>query len=112
MLWYECDGQQLLHVGISGRQATAVQSQGVPGRRQTYRTRDAVRTGLSGDWPVPAGITLFGDDQQWVNTELVAVNGRMTFQSEYLVSGLQDVREVTLPILPALPQSTMVVMCN
>lgn len=92
LLWYENEGQQLLHVGVSGRQATAVQQQGIEGRRQTYRTREAVRTGLSGDWPVPAGITLFGDDQQWVNGELVGLLGRWTFQSECLVSALQDAR--------------------
>ncbi len=92
LLAYEDDGKRLVHVGVSGRQATATQTQGIVGRRQTFRTRDAVRTGLSGDWPVPAGITLFGDDQQWVNSELVGVWGRLTFQSEYLVSALQDAR--------------------
>ena len=93
LLVYANEGQQVLHVGVSGRQATAVQQQGIPGRRQTYRTREAVRSGLSGDWPVPAGITLFGDDQQWVNGELVGMAGRWTFQSEYLVSALQDARQ-------------------
>lgn len=92
LLKYEDDGKQLLHVGISGRQGTAVQSQGIPGRRQTFRTREAIRTGLSGDWSVPAGITLFGDDEQWVNFELVTVQGPWTLQSEALVSSLQDGR--------------------
>ncbi len=92
LLWYENDGRELLHVGVSGRQASAVQQAGVPGRFQTYRTRDAIRSGLSSGWPVPAGITLFGDDTQWVNSELVAVYGPLTWQSEYLLSGLQDAK--------------------
>ena len=73
-----------------GRQATAVSQAGVPGRIQTFRTRDAIRSGLSADWPVPAGIALFGDDMQWLNTELVMVRGPWTLQSEYLVSLFHD----------------------
>lgn len=92
LLWYCDDGRQLLHVGVSGKQQSAVGQAGVQGRSMTFRTRDAVRAGLSQDWPVPAGINLFGDDMQQVNGELVGVNGRWTFQSEYLVSSLQDAR--------------------
>ncbi len=92
LLWYEDDGRQLVHIGISGRQASAVSQAGVPGRLQTFRTRDAIRSGLSAGWPVPAGITLFGDDVQWANAEFVGVMGPLTWQSEYLVSGLQDAR--------------------
>jgi phosphate-selective porin OprO and OprP len=92
LLFYGDEGRQLLHVGISGRQASAVQQAGIPGKFQTYRTRDAIRSGLSAGWPVPAGITLLGDDTQWVNGELVSVYGPLTWQSEYLVSGLQDAR--------------------
>ena len=90
-LWYyENEGRELLHVGVSGRQASAVSQTGVPGRFQTYRTRDAIRSGLSPAWPTPAGITVVGDDQQWANGELVSVMGPWTLQSEYLISGLQD----------------------
>ncbi len=90
LLQYSDEGRYLTHVGISGRQATAVSQAGVPGRIQTFRTRDAIRSGLSADWPVPAGIALFGDDMQWLNTELVVVRGPWTFQSEYLVSLFHD----------------------
>ncbi len=92
LMWYEDDGASLLHLAISGKQATAVSQAGVPGRIQTYRARDAVRSGLSQDWSVPAGISLYGDDYQQVNAELVVVNGSWTLQSEYLVSGHQDAR--------------------
>ena len=90
LLAYENDGKQLLHVGLSGRQSTAVSQAGVPGRFQTFRTRDAVRSGLSAGWPTPANITLAGDDQQTANGELVGVWNSFTFQSEYLVNSLQD----------------------
>ncbi len=52
LLWYEDDGRQLFHIGISGRQASAVSQAGVAGRFQTFRTRDAIRSGLSAGWPV------------------------------------------------------------
>lgn len=92
LLWYADEGRSLLHFGASGRQASATGQAGTEGRVQTYRSRDAIRAGLSQSWPVPAGINLFGDDTQWVNSELVAVRGPWTLQSEYLVSGLQDAR--------------------
>ncbi len=92
LLVYEDEGRRLIHVAISGRQATAVSQAGVPGRFQTFRTRDAIRSGLSVAWPTPASITLLGDDTQTVNGELVSVYGPLTWQSEYLVNGLQDAR--------------------
>lgn len=92
LLWYENDGANLLHLGVSGRQATAVENQGVPARFQVFRTRDAIRAGLAQDWPTPASITLFGDDEQTVNGELAMVHGSWTVQGEYLVNGLQDAR--------------------
>jgi phosphate-selective porin OprO and OprP len=94
LMWYENEGTQLLHLAVSAKQATAVGQQGLPNRVQTFRTRDAVRTGLAGDWSVPAGISLYGDDMQWLNSEFVAVNGSWTFQSEYLVSNLREARTV------------------
>ena len=90
LLAYENDGRTLLHLGLSGRQSSAVSQAGVPGRFQTFRTRDAVRSGLSAGWPTPAGITVAGDDQQTANGEIVAVLGSLTFQSEYLINSLQD----------------------
>lgn len=103
LLWYDCEGRSLLHLGLSGRQATAYGQNGNfyldpnsglvgQGRVQTFRTRDAIRTGLSADWPTPANISLFGSDMQWVNAEIAAVQGRWTLQGEYLVSYLHDAR--------------------
>lgn len=102
LLWFECEGKSLLHLGLSGRQATAYGQagnyyQGIggavgQGRVQTFRSRDAIRTGLSSEWPTPANITLFGDNMQWINAEIAAVEGRWTLQGEYLCSFLQDAR--------------------
>jgi phosphate-selective porin OprO and OprP len=92
LLQYDDEGRCLTHVGFSGRHATAVSQAGVPGRIQTLRTRDAIRAGLSQDWPVPAGINLFGDDMQWLNSEFVMVRGPWTLQSEYLFSNFHDAR--------------------
>lgn len=97
LLWWEDDGRQLLHVGLSLRQATAVSTNvgagsANPFRSHTFRTRDAIRTGLSANWPTPANVTLFGDDEQTANGELVMVNGSFTLQAEYLVNALQDAR--------------------
>lgn len=92
LLVYSSDDSEVLHVGISGKQASAVSQAGVPGRVLPFRTRDAVRSGLSSDWSVPAGINLYGDDFQQANAELAGIFGRLTFQSEYLISSLQDAR--------------------
>lgn len=91
LLWWEDEGRQLLHLGLSGRQATAVR-QNQSARSIDFRTRDAIRTGISQDWPVPAGIRLFGDDMQTVNAELAGVFGPWTLQAEYLVNSLQNAR--------------------
>jgi phosphate-selective porin OprO/OprP len=91
-LWYANDGEGLLHIGGSLRQATGIRVSGEPGRFQVFRTRDAIRTGLAGGWPIPAAIVLEGDDMQWANAELAMVHGPWTLQSEYLVSGYQDAR--------------------
>ena len=85
LLWYECDGAELFHVGLSARQFQTVND------RITYRTRDAIRAGISPQWPVPASTgVLLADHGQFLNTELVGVHGSWTFQSEYLASFLQD----------------------
>ncbi len=87
LLRYTDEGRHLWHVGLSGRQASTV------GDQTIFRTRGPVRTGLSSIWPVPASTgTLFGDDEQWINGELVGVMGSWTLQAEYLYSGLQDAR--------------------
>ncbi len=90
LLWYGDEGRCLLHLGLSGKQASAIRQAASVNRVQTYRTRDAIRSGLSQDWPVPAGISVYGDDYQQVNVELAGVNGPWTLQGEYLVSGQQD----------------------
>ena len=92
LLNYEEEGQRLTHVGLSFRNATGVSQAGVPGRIQGFRTRDALRAGLSTDWPVPAGISLFGDEVRWLNGEFVMVRGQWTLQSEYLFSFYNDAR--------------------
>lgn len=81
---YEHEGRQLLHVGLSGRQATTYDG------RLRFRTRDAMRAGLSTQWPVPADVTIFGSTVQFVNAELAAVNGPWTLQAEWLVSFTQN----------------------
>lgn len=92
LLYYANDGEQLIHVGVSGRQASSVGIAGSTDRFETFRTRDAVRSGLSAAWPSPASVTMIGDDMQWGNGEFVVVNGSWTLQSEYLVSGLHDAK--------------------
>lgn len=92
LLLWENDGEQLIHLGVSGRQGTALSQAGVPGRVASYRTRDAIRAGLSAEWPVPASINLFGENSQTANGEFVVVNGPWTWQSEYLINALDDAR--------------------
>ncbi len=95
LLWYENDGANLFHVGGSVWGSTTVEDVAV------FRTRDAIRTGLSADWPVPATTgPLTGDDIVWLNGELAAVDGPWTFQSEYLVSEMSD----AAMILGGVPQ--------
>ena len=85
LLWYECEGAELFHIGFSARQYQTVND------RVRFRTRDAIRTGVSVQWPVPADTgTLLADHGQWLNTEVVGVHDAWTFQSEYLASFLQD----------------------
>jgi phosphate-selective porin OprO/OprP len=85
LAWYEYGGASLLHFGGSVLVEAPADGQ------ITFRTRDAIRTGLSVDWPIPATTgDLAGDVLQWFNGELVAVNGPWTLQSEYLVSVYDD----------------------
>jgi phosphate-selective porin OprO/OprP len=91
---YEENGRQLVHLGISGRQATTYDG---PIR---FRTRDAMRGGLSTQWPVPADVSLLGSTMQHVNAELAAVQGPWTLQAEWLVSLTQNAYELVggLPV--------------
>ncbi len=98
LLYYECDGESLLHIGGSVAQLSTVRD------RTVLRTRDAIRTGLATSWPVPASTgPVVGDDMQWINGEVAAVYGPWTFQSEYLVSYLHD----AAPILGNVVQSAV-----
>ena len=84
--WYECHGEELLHLGFSVRQASAFNG------NFRLRTRSAVRSGISSVWPVPADTGTFGaDDGQQLNGELVGVYGPWTFQSEYMASFMNRV---------------------
>jgi phosphate-selective porin OprO/OprP len=81
---YENEGRQLVHLGLSARQATTYDD------RVRFRTRDAIRAGVSTQWPLPADITVFGDTMQWLNFELAAVQGPWTLQAEWLLCNTQD----------------------
>ncbi len=85
LAWYECEGASLFHVGGSVMQQAPVDD------RHIFRTRDAIRTGLSSGWPVPASTgDISGDDIQFINSELAAVEGPWTFQAEYTTSYMQN----------------------
>lgn len=89
MLWYENNGANLFHVGGSALYSTTVEG------RMVYRTRDAVRTGISAYWPVPASTGLLaGDDIVQLNGELAAVDGPWTFQTEYLVNQMSEAADI------------------
>jgi phosphate-selective porin OprO/OprP len=77
---YEDEGRQLIHLGLSGRQATTYDD------RIRFRTREAMRAGVSTQWPVPADITVQGSTMQWLDAELAVVQGPWTFQAEWLMS--------------------------
>jgi phosphate-selective porin OprO/OprP len=86
---YEDEGRQLVHVGVSGRQATTYDD------RLRFRTRDAIRAGVSTQWPVPADITVLGDTTQWINAEFAAVQGPWTMQAEWLMSFTSDAQRLS-----------------
>lgn len=98
LLYYVDEGRGLMHFGVSARQATGVSQAGaLDGQRlTTFRTRDHVRSGLSADWPVPASISLFGEELQFLNTEFAMVHGPLTVQGEWLFSRYQDARTTSL----------------
>lgn len=82
---YAKDEGQLIHVGMSSRLASTFNG------RTRFRTRDAIRSGIASVWPLPADTgDVFGDDQNYLNFELVGVTGPWTFQAEMLQSYLTD----------------------
>jgi phosphate-selective porin OprO/OprP len=89
LAWYECNGADVLHFGGSVMLHSTVEE------RIVFRTRDAVRSGLSVDWPVPASTgPLAGDNIQFINGEVAGVRGPWTFQGEYLVSVLENAADI------------------
>lgn len=87
--WYVDEGRGLLHLGFSASDRSGYN--GV----YRYRTRDAIRSGISATWPVPADTgNILISRQQWLNTEVAGVYGPWTLQSEYLVDFSQDVQTV------------------
>jgi phosphate-selective porin OprO and OprP len=86
---YEDEGRQLVHLGVSGRQATTYDG------RMRFRTRDAMRAGASVQWPLPADISVLGNRMQWINAEFAAVQGPWTLQAEWLTSLTSHAREIT-----------------
>lgn len=83
--YYENEGEELLHVGFSARQASTFDG------TMQFRTRGPERSGLSQQWPRPADTgSFFGNSMQWLNAELVGVHGPWTFQTEYLASWVDD----------------------
>ena len=93
---YEFEGRQLVHLGVSARHSTTYDD------RIRFRTRDAIRGGVSTQWPVPADITVFGDTMEWIDAEFAAVNGPWTLQAEWLVSFVHDARQVGNPASPTV----------
>ena len=86
---YEDEGKQLVHLGMSVSNRSSVAD------RIRFRTRDAIRTGISSTWPIPADTgNLAARDLTWLNFELAAVNGPFTLQAEYLASFTNDVQRL------------------
>ena len=86
---YENEGAQLLHFGVSLREASTA------GDRTRFRTRSPVRSGIASQWPTPADTGLFsGDDMLWLNMEAVMVNDSLTVQAEYLNSYVHNAAPV------------------
>ncbi len=86
LLWYEAEGADLLHLGLGARQYTSVNN------TMQFRTRDAIRTGVSQLWPVPADTgSLLANEGQFLAPEIAAVHGPWTFQAEYLGAWTEDV---------------------
>lgn len=82
---YEDEGRKLLHLGFAVRASSTINNS------TRFRTRDAIRSGVSSTWPVPADTgSISADHQQFLDAELAAILGPWTFQSEYLVAFIQD----------------------
>jgi phosphate-selective porin OprO/OprP len=83
---YEEEGRQVLHLGVSAREATTYEG------LVRFRTRDAARAGTSSQWPVPADVITRGDRMHWLNFEFCALQGPWTLQAEWLTSFTSNAR--------------------
>jgi len=83
--WYVDEGNGLLHLGFSARQA------GMENGIWRYRTRGPERAGLSQNWALYADTgTISGVGQQWYNGEAALQLGSFMVVAEYLVDFLHD----------------------
>jgi len=95
---YEDGGRELIHLGISAREATTYNGQ------MRFRTRDAIRSGPGTLCPVPVEVSIFGDRMQWINSEFIAVYGPWTAQAEWLLSFTSNAQEMSAAGLPVGPR--------
>ena len=99
--WYVDDGRGLFHLGFSVSDRTGYN--GV----YRYRTRDAIRSGISSTWPVPADTgNILISRQQWLNSEAASVYGPWTMQAEYLVNFAENVHPL-VNVAGSNPPSTV-----
>ena len=86
LLLYEDDGLEVMHVGLSARQA------GYDNGFQRLRVRGPERAGISTVWPLYANTGVFGGSggQQDLNVELANVFGPWTIDAEYNFHWSQD----------------------
>src|SRR5262249_14452982 len=92
LAWYEDDGKQLLHLGISGRHRRLSDEQ------ITLRGRPSVRS-MPGVIEPALALTqaIGGRSRELVDWELAGVSGPWSFEAEYWVSFLHD---AVFPISP------------
>jgi phosphate-selective porin OprO and OprP len=88
--YYVDEGRGLTHLGFSASVRSGYNDV------YRYRTRDAIRSGISSTWPVPADTgNILMTRQTWLNTEFVGVRGPWSWQSEYLVDFSENVRTLS-----------------
>jgi len=79
LLHYDCDGEELVHLGFSARHASSFDG------TLRVRARSPIRSGISSVWPIPSDTgTFLADTGEMLNGELAAVYGSWTFQSDCL----------------------------
>jgi phosphate-selective porin OprO/OprP len=99
---YEDGGRYLIHLGLGAAHRDLDQDQA------RFRARLDARNSPSTFSPLVADTgLLFGNHQQIVVPELVAVCGPWSFQSEYYASWVHDASTTTAANLPLAPQGTV-----